>query len=96
MVTLIKGNDGSNTLNGGSGDDVIYGFDPDGPQSIATKISAVRVAASLDQPLFVAAPVGDLNPPVHRRENGARQNPQSRFWPPLGHSIPGRVGTDSD
>ena len=31
-MTIITGNDGSNTLDGGPGNDLIYGFDPNGPQ----------------------------------------------------------------
>ena len=60
-VNLIVGNDGNNSLQGTEGADVIYGFDPNGPQSQASTILAHRVAAGLDQPLFVAAPPGDLS-----------------------------------
>src|SRR5947209_7200120 len=58
---LIVGNDGSNTLQGTPADDVIYGFDPNGPQSQISSISATRVASGLTQPLFVTAPTDDVN-----------------------------------
>ena len=45
MANLIVGNDGSNTLPGTTGTDVIYGYDPNGPQSQASSILATRVAA---------------------------------------------------
>jgi Ca2+-binding RTX toxin-like protein len=59
MANLIVGNDGSNTLQGTTGTDVIYGYDPNGPQSNASSILATRVASGLSQPLFAAAPPGD-------------------------------------
>ncbi len=59
MATLIVGNDTANTLNGTSGNDVIYGFDPNGTQRTATTIEATRVAAGLNQPVFAGAPKGD-------------------------------------
>ena len=43
------------------GADLIYGFDPNGPQSQASEIIATRVAAGLGQPLFVVAPPDDPN-----------------------------------
>src|SRR3954469_3463287 len=58
---LIAGNDASNTLQGTAADDIIYGFDPNGPQSQVSTISATRVATALTQPLFVTAPGGDVN-----------------------------------
>src|SRR4029078_6717383 len=58
---LIAGNDASNALQGTAADDVIYGFDPNGPQSQVSTISATRVASGLSQPLFVAAPPEDVN-----------------------------------
>jgi hypothetical protein len=60
-VNLIVGNDGSNNLPGGSGDDLIYGFNPNGPQGQATPIAATRVASGLNQPLFVTAAPGDVD-----------------------------------
>src|SRR5215471_3424057 len=59
MPNIIVGNDGSNTLQGTAGADVIYGYDPNGPQSQASAIVATRVATSFTQPLFVGAPAGD-------------------------------------
>ena len=60
-VTLIVGNDAANTLPGSSGADLIYGFNPDGPQSQVGAIPATRVATALTQPLFAGAPPGDLS-----------------------------------
>jgi Ca2+-binding RTX toxin-like protein len=59
MANPIVGNDGSNTLPGTGGADVIYGYDPNGPQSQASSILATRVATGLSQPLFATAPPGD-------------------------------------
>ena len=58
-VNLIVGNDGSNSLQGTAGADVIYGYNPDGPQSDASTITATRVASGLNQPVFTGAPAGD-------------------------------------
>ena len=58
-VNLIVGNDGSNSLQGTAGADVIYGYNPDGPQSDASTITATRVASGLNQPVFAGAPAGD-------------------------------------
>ena len=58
-VTLITGNDGSNILQGGAGSDLIYGFDPNGPQGEVSSISATRVATGLGGAVFAEAPVGD-------------------------------------
>jgi len=60
MATLILGDDAGNTLIGASGDDVIYGFNPDGAQSQVSTIRAERVASGFVQPLFAGAPPGDL------------------------------------
>jgi glucose/arabinose dehydrogenase len=57
---LITGNNGANTRTGGAGDDLIYGYNPDGQQGNAFSISADRVAAGLDAPLFAVSPPGDL------------------------------------
>jgi Ca2+-binding RTX toxin-like protein len=59
MANLVIGNDGSNPLQGTAGADVIYGYDPNGPQSQASSILATRVATGLSQPLFATAPPGD-------------------------------------
>src|SRR6478609_6774245 len=58
-VNLIAGNDGSNSLQGTAGADVIYGYNPDGPQTDASTITATRVASGLNQPVFTGAPAGD-------------------------------------
>jgi RTX calcium-binding nonapeptide repeat (4 copies) len=60
-VNLIVGNDGSNTLQGTAGADLIYGYDPNGAQSQATAILANRVASGLTEPLFAGAPPGDTS-----------------------------------
>jgi Ca2+-binding RTX toxin-like protein len=52
----IYGTPQGNTLTGGAGSDIIYGFDPAGPQGA---ITATRVAAALTQPLFATAPSAD-------------------------------------
>src|SRR5689334_20282805 len=57
--TLITGNDGANTLSGSAGDDLIYGFDPHGPQGNVSSITATRVASGLSQALYAGTPAGD-------------------------------------
>ena len=59
MPNVIVGNDGSNALQGTSAPDLIYGFDPNGPQGQVSSIAATRVATGLTQPLFVVSPPGD-------------------------------------
>src|SRR6185295_4638199 len=59
-VNLIVGDDGGNTLQGTAGSDLIYGYNPAGPQSQATSITANRVATGLSQPLFAVSPPGDV------------------------------------
>ena len=54
-VNLIVGNDGSNNLAGTAGNDLIYGFDPNGPQGTVSSITATRVASGLSQTLFATA-----------------------------------------
>jgi glucose/arabinose dehydrogenase len=58
-VTLITGNDGSNILQGGASSDLIYGFDPNGPQGQVSSISATGVATGLGGAVFAEAPAGD-------------------------------------
>ncbi|MBP2311619.1 PQQ-dependent sugar dehydrogenase [Azospirillum soli] len=58
---LLVGDDGANLLQGGSESDLIYGFNPQGPQAQITGITANRVATGLDQPLFATAPPGDAS-----------------------------------
>ncbi|HZO47266.1 MAG TPA: PQQ-dependent sugar dehydrogenase [Xanthobacteraceae bacterium] len=60
-TSLVVGNDGANTVVGGPGRDLIYGFDPNGPQGEVSSIAATRVATGLSQSLFVVAPPGDLD-----------------------------------
>ena len=45
MSNLIVGDDGANVLRGTTGRDLIYGFDPEGPQGEVTSIAATRVAS---------------------------------------------------
>ena len=59
-LNIISGNDASNTLTGGAGDDLIYGFDPNAAYASAS-IAATRVATGLSQPLFVTAAPGDTS-----------------------------------
>src|SRR3954470_818534 len=58
--TLIVGNDGANVLQGSAGAELIYGFDPNGPQANTNAIAATRVAAGLAEPVFATAPPGDV------------------------------------
>jgi glucose/arabinose dehydrogenase len=58
-VTLITGDNGANVRAGGPGDDLIYGFDPNGPQGQVTSISATRVATGLGGAVFASSPPGD-------------------------------------
>jgi glucose/arabinose dehydrogenase len=60
-ANLVVGNNGGNSLQGTAGADLIYGFDPSGPQSQASSIIATRVATGLGQPLFAVAPPDDPN-----------------------------------
>jgi len=46
-VNLIVGDDGSNTLLGTAGPDLIYGFNPNGPQGNVTSIAATGLRADL-------------------------------------------------
>jgi glucose/arabinose dehydrogenase len=57
---LITGNNNANTRTGGSGDDLIYGYNPNGQQGAVGSIFATRVAEGLDAPLFAVSPPGDL------------------------------------
>jgi glucose/arabinose dehydrogenase len=58
-VTRITGDNGANVRVGTSGDDLIYGFDPNGPQHQITSISATRVASGLIAPASATSPTGD-------------------------------------
>lgn len=57
-VMQTVGNDGANTITGGAGDDLIYGFDPNGPQANVPSISATLIANGLFAPVFATAPPG--------------------------------------
>jgi Ca2+-binding RTX toxin-like protein len=57
--TLIIGDDNANTIAGGAGNELIYGFNPNGPANQVSTIAATRVASGLSQPLYVTAPTGD-------------------------------------
>jgi hypothetical protein len=57
---LLHGDDGANTVQGGPAAELIYGFDPDGPQGEVSAISATRVATGLTLPVFVTAPPDDF------------------------------------
>lgn len=61
MAPIIHGNDQANTISGTTSREVIYGFDPDGPQGNVAAIDATRIATGLTQPIFVASPPGDLD-----------------------------------
>ena len=61
IPNLITGGDGGQTLQGTGSADLIYGFDPSGSAAQVSSIQAVRVAAGLEQPLFVTAAPDDPN-----------------------------------
>src|SRR6185295_16128084 len=60
-TNLIFKDDASNTVTGTTAGDLIYGFDPNGPQGQVTAISATRVADGLNQPVFAGSPPGDAD-----------------------------------
>ncbi|MEA2897400.1 MAG: hypothetical protein QOJ84_3015, partial [Bradyrhizobium sp.] len=60
-VNTIVGDDSSNTLNGTADRDLIYGFNPNGPEGNVSSIAATRVASGLHTPLFATAPAGDTD-----------------------------------
>ncbi len=52
-INQVFGDDGANTLGPGPpAPDLIYGFNPNGPEANVTSISATRVATGLSQPIF--------------------------------------------
>jgi glucose/arabinose dehydrogenase len=59
--TRLVGNNGANTITGGAGADLIYGFNPDGPQGTVSAIDATRVGSGFFQPLYVTSAPGDVN-----------------------------------
>ena len=95
-VNTIVGNDGSNSLQGTAGADLIYGFDPNGPQSQASSITAERVATNLPQALFAVAPPGRSQSPLRRLENRPDQNHRSFHRPGSGYAVSRRVQPDPD
>src|SRR6266403_929710 len=60
-VNIIVGDDGSNSLLGTSGQDLIYGYDPNGPESNVNSITATRVATGLSGVIAVTYAPGDFN-----------------------------------
>jgi Ca2+-binding RTX toxin-like protein len=56
---LITGNDGANTINGTAGADLVYGFDPNGPQSQVSTINAKQLVTGLGLLTFATAPQTD-------------------------------------
>jgi glucose/arabinose dehydrogenase len=52
---VTGGNDAANTLSGTPQADLIYGFNPDGPQGNVTSFTAHQIVTGLDQPLFATA-----------------------------------------
>ena len=58
-VNIVTGNDGSNNLQGSAGKDLIYGYDPNGPQSQVSSITATRVASGLSLAVYATAAPGD-------------------------------------
>jgi glucose/arabinose dehydrogenase len=61
LRNLIAGTDATDKITGTAGGDLIYGFDPDGPQGDVSAIGATRVGSGFDAPLFAAAPEGDVS-----------------------------------
>ena len=58
---LIAGDDGINNIAGTADSDLIYGFNPAGPQGTVSSITATRVATGFSQPIYATAPPGDLD-----------------------------------
>src|ERR1700712_3535139 len=58
-VNVIVGNDGVNNLQGGEGQDLIYGYHRNGAQGEVTSVTANRVATGLSQAVFATAAPGD-------------------------------------
>lgn len=61
IVNQIIGDNGANSMQGTSGADLIYGFDPSGSTANVSSISAVRVATGLSQPVSAVAAPGDID-----------------------------------
>ncbi|MEA2876325.1 MAG: hypothetical protein QOF14_1521 [Hyphomicrobiales bacterium] len=58
-MNIVSGNDGSNTLTGTGGDDLIYGFDPNADYANATLASVRFATGIIGGPLYVTAPPAD-------------------------------------
>jgi Ca2+-binding RTX toxin-like protein len=56
---LIVGTDAANTINGDSAANLIYGFNPSGPQGNVTAIDATRVGSGFSLPVYATAPADD-------------------------------------
>ena len=69
-VNVVVGNDGVNNLSGSAGNDLIYGFDPNGPQSDVNSIAATRVATGLSGALFATAAPEDSQRLFIVQQNG--------------------------
>jgi glucose/arabinose dehydrogenase len=69
-VNVVVGNDGVNNLSGSAGNDLIYGFDPNGPQSNVNSIAATRVATGLSGALFATAAPEDSQRLFIVQQNG--------------------------
>ena len=95
-VNLIVGNDGSNSLQGTAGADLIYGYDPNGPQSQAS-CNPCDPGRDGSQPAALRRRAARrYRSPVHRRENRADQNPRSHHRTGSGNAVPRRVRPDPD
>jgi glucose/arabinose dehydrogenase len=70
-VNIVVGDDGSNTLLGSAGADLIYGFNPNGPQGQVSSIAATRVASGLPGALFATAAPGDAGRLFIVQQSGA-------------------------
>lgn len=55
----IQGRAGADTLRGGDGDDIIHGGGPLDPSGASDGLTAVRVTANLNSPVFAASPPGE-------------------------------------
>lgn len=58
-MATISGGDGGQTIQGGAGDDRLYGHGPEDEAESSGLIAATRVAAGLARPLFAVSPPGD-------------------------------------
>ena len=58
---IVSGGEGSQTLIGTSGDDVIYGHSAADVDPLSGLITTTRVATGLDQPTFAGLAPGDAN-----------------------------------